>query len=250
MSQVTTKIETLSMEEKSHHHAHGQYVVSLQGNIIIQCMGRELIVDESHFVYIPSGIEHTFRSLDQNEVLIINVPTNMVPNRDVKLMEEFSMIPIDGKLSLVMSLIHMEMDEVANSNSIEYLYMFMYDTLRRAKRSKSIEFIASHFDQEIKVSELATIEHYSENYYRAWFKRQTGMTPKEYIVKLRIEKAKILLVTTKYGISKIASQVGYNQNSSFTRVFKEATGMAPLLYRRQNQSTIDGQAKDLKIIEC
>ena len=249
MSQITTKIETLSMEQKSHHHPYGQYVVSLQGNIMIQCLGRELIVDENNFVYIPSGIAHTFRSLDQNEVLIINVPMNMVPNRDVKLMEEFSMIPIDGKLSLVMHLIRMEMEEVPDSSSIEYLYMFMYDILRRAKRSKSIEFITSHFDQEIKVSELAELEHYSENYYRAWFKRQTGMTPKEYIVKLRIEKAKILLVTTKYDISKIASQVGYNQNSSFTRVFKEATGLAPLQYRRQSQSTLDGQVEDLKLSE-
>ena len=234
----------LSMLKKSHHHPYGQYVISLHGNIIIHCMEQESLVDESHFVYIPSGMEHTFRSLDQNEVLIINVPMNMVPNRDIELMEEFFMIPMDEKLSLVLKLICMEMEEVPDSSSIEYLYMFMYDTLRRTKRSKSIEYITSHFDQEIKVSELAEREHYSENYYRAWFKRQTGMTPKEYIVKLRMEKAKILLVTTKYGISKIASQVGYNQNSSFTRVFKEATGLAPLQYRRQSQSALDGQIED------
>lgn len=233
MSQITTRIENLSMEEQSHHHAHGQYVVSLRGSIQIQCMGRELLVDEKNFVYIPSGMAHTFRSLEQNEALIINVPLNMVPKRDLEVMEEFSIIPIDEKLSMILKLIRMEMEEVADSTSIEYLYMFMYDTLRRTKRSKSIEYITSHFDQEIRVAQLAAIEHYNENYYRAWFKRQTGMTPKEYIVKLRMEKAKILLITTKYGISKIANQVGYNQNSSFTRIFKETVGRAPLDYRRQ-----------------
>jgi len=235
MSQITTRIETLSMEEQSHHHAYGQYVVSLQGSIQIQCMGRELMVDENNFVYIPSGMEHTFRSLNQNEVLIIDVPLKMVPKRDIEVMEAFSIIPLDEKLSLILKLICMEMEEVPDSTSIEYLYMFMYDTLRRTKRSKSIEYITSHFDQEIKVSQLAAIEHYNENYYRAWFKRQTGMKPKEYIVKLRMEKAKILLVTTQYGISKIANQVGYSQNSSFSRVFKESAGMGPLEYRRQNK---------------
>lgn len=234
MAQITTKIETLSMVEQSHHHTYGQYVVSLKGSILIQCMGRELLVDEKNFVYIPSGMEHTFRSLEQNEVLIINVPMIMVPKRDLELMEAFSIIPIDEKLFMVLKLILMEIEEVPDSTSIEYLYMFMYDTLRRTKRSKSIEYMTSHFDQEIKVSELAAIEHYSENYYRAWFKNQTGLTPKEYIVKLRMEKAKILLVTTRYSVSKIASQVGYNQNSSFTRVFKEATGLGPLEYRKRN----------------
>lgn len=250
MSQITTRIETLSMEEQSHHHAHGQYVVSLKGSIQIQSMGRELLVDDKNFVYIPSGMEHTFRSLEQNEALIINVPLNMVPKRDMEVMEEFSIIPIDEKLSMILKLIRMEMEEVPDSTSIEYLYMFMYDTLRRTKRSKSIEYITIHFDQEIKVADLASIEHYSENYYRAWFRNQTGMTPKEYIVKLRMEKAKILLITTKYGISKIANQVGYNQNSSFTRVFKESVGIAPLEYRkRNNQLKSDGEENDKSVMK-
>jgi AraC-like DNA-binding protein len=234
MAQIRTEIKSLSMKTKSHHHPYGQYVISLKGSMLIECLGRDLLVDESNFVYVPSGLSHTFRSLEDNEMLVINVPTSMVPKRDAHLMDEFSIIPMDDKLTLVLKLILMEREDLPDSSSLEYLYMFMYDVLRRTKSSKSIEYITSHFDQEILVSDLAAMEHYSDNYYRAWFKRQTGMTPKEYIVKLRVEKAKILLVTTKYEISKIASQVGYSQNSSFTRVFKEAAGCSPLAYRKAN----------------
>lgn len=58
------------------------------------------------------------------------------------------------------------------------------------------------------------------------------MSPKEYIIKIRLEKAKELLRDTDYTILQIAQMVGYQHHGSLTRLFREWVGVSPAVYRK------------------
>jgi transcriptional regulator GlxA family with amidase domain len=63
------------------------------------------------------------------------------------------------------------------------------------------------------------------------FKQACGTTPIQYLQALRIEQARKLLETTAFSIEKIINAVGYEDLSSFTRLFKKITGLSPSQYR-------------------
>ena len=65
------------------------------------------------------------------------------------------------------------------------------------------------------------------------FKKETGETLVKYITDKRINAAKELLSDTKTPISQVASEVGYDNYSYFTKIFKEKTGVSPGDYRKQ-----------------
>lgn len=73
----------------------------------------------------------------------------------------------------------------------------------------------------------------SESYLTRVFHRDLGITPWEYLTRLRIERAKELLVSTHLTVTAIANEVGYNDGAYFSRVFRQETGRSPLDFRQQ-----------------
>ena len=98
----------------------------------------------------------------------------------------------------------------------------------------SLRYIHSHFSQDISVPELAEMEHLTENYYRSLFIRCTGSTPVKYIRLIRLARARELLAETALSVGEIAENVGYEDASYFSRVFRHHTGMTPERYRSEN----------------
>lgn len=83
--------------------------------------------------------------------------------------------------------------------------------------------------------ELAAMVHISPNYLGRIFKRETGMSLTDYIIKRRITVAKQLLAKTSLSITRVSERVGITYSSYFTRLFKEQVGMTPQEYRQKNQ---------------
>lgn len=83
--------------------------------------------------------------------------------------------------------------------------------------------------------ELAAMVHVSGGYLSKIFKKETGMTLTDYIIKKRISVAKQLLGKTSLPITDIAARVGISYSSYFTKLFKEQVGMTPQEYRQQNK---------------
>ncbi|MNF06130.1 Arabinose operon regulatory protein [compost metagenome] len=71
----------------------------------------------------------------------------------------------------------------------------------------------------------------SVSHYSALFKKVMGISPLQFVEKVRIDHAKTMLTGTSKPISKIAREVGYNDPLYFTRVFTKVTGVAPREYR-------------------
>ena len=97
---------------------------------------------------------------------------------------------------------------------------------------KATEYIEAHHNEQIMLSELASLFHMHPNYFSSLFKNETGTTVRDYILNIRIKKAKELMKDNNYKIIDIAIAVGYQDASHFNRAFKNITGMSPKRYRQ------------------
>ncbi|UWP61223.1 AraC family transcriptional regulator [Ruminococcus gauvreauii] len=97
---------------------------------------------------------------------------------------------------------------------------------------KTLQYIHTHISDQLTLKELSGIAHLSTYYYSRLFKKETGLSPVNYILNLRISQAKILLVTTDKSIKEIAYALGYAHGASFTSAFTEKTGCSPRQYRK------------------
>jgi AraC-like DNA-binding protein/mannose-6-phosphate isomerase-like protein (cupin superfamily) len=97
---------------------------------------------------------------------------------------------------------------------------------------KALQYISDNFDQEIKIHEIAEDTGISSAYLQRLFKEQTGKTLVDKINELRIEKAKLLLETSRLPVIDIAVSVGFNNRQHFTYTFFKLTGSSPAVYRK------------------
>lgn len=94
-----------------------------------------------------------------------------------------------------------------------------------------VEYIDAHLNQDIKLTNLATLLNISESHLSHRFKRAIGMTPHQYLLQQRIERAKQLLKEGDRSIMDIALLCGFNSHSHLSKQFHQLTGMTPKTYR-------------------
>lgn len=105
------------------------------------------------------------------------------------------------------------------------------NTINKIEIFEAIEFMHRNFDRKILIGELAQFSNMSEaNFFRI-FKKETKMTPLEYLVMIRIEKAKKFLRNGDKKITEVAMLCGFNSNSHFSSCFIRATGLTPSDYQ-------------------
>ncbi len=93
------------------------------------------------------------------------------------------------------------------------------------------EYLDKHFQQTPGIARLARHHNMTERTLMRRFKQACGQTPTQYLQSIRIEQARKLLETQSWPLDKIIQQVGYEDASSFTRLFKRETGLSPSQYR-------------------
>ncbi len=94
------------------------------------------------------------------------------------------------------------------------------------------EYIQSNFNKTITVEDIAKSVNLSASYFSRLFKNTTNLSPYDYLLSVRLEKAKELLHKTDYPISQIAYQTGFNSDANFIYFFKKHTGTSPLKFRK------------------
>lgn len=100
-----------------------------------------------------------------------------------------------------------------------------------------IDYIYSHIHYRITIKELADYLNLSESYISKLFHKEMGIPISQYILDLKIEKAKNLLQYSEYNIVEISNYLAFSSQSHFIQVFQKKTGITPHKYRTKNFRT-------------
>lgn len=99
---------------------------------------------------------------------------------------------------------------------------------RHYKTVSQLKQIIQHkYDKKLTIEDLAKETYLAPNYLSTLFKQETGVTINEYLMRVRVEKAKEIILDTNKRIVDISLAVGYADPAYFTKVFKRYTGMSP-----------------------
>ncbi len=97
----------------------------------------------------------------------------------------------------------------------------------------ALSYIQTHFNEPVQIDELASQASLSSFHFIRLFKKETGQTPHQYLIQMRINSAKFYLRTTDAAIKEIAFQCGFQSENNFCICFKKTTGITPGEYRKQ-----------------
>ena len=140
----------------------------------------------------------------------------------------------------------LEASDLTSANELKRMAAF-YDTLavmiemnpHEKKRSLSdvkyvnmaAEYIASNYDRKVKFSEIADKVGINRSYLSNIFSREMHMSPQEFLINFRLEKAAQMLRETEESIGSIASSVGYTDPLTFSKAFRKKYNDTPSGYR-------------------
>ncbi|MEQ5844154.1 AraC family transcriptional regulator [Paraburkholderia acidicola] len=105
-----------------------------------------------------------------------------------------------------------------------------------AIRRRLRDYIDSHLTQPITLGELAGVAGLSEFHFARMFRTSFGLPPHAWIAQLRLERARTLLRTTGLPLASVAAHCGYANASHFSHRFREAFGVAPVVFRQAVQA--------------
>lgn len=103
--------------------------------------------------------------------------------------------------------------------------------------ARAKEYILEHQTEDLSLAQVARAVNTSTFYFCKIFKKSTGINFTDYLSRVRIEKAKNLLLNPNLRISEIAYEVGFQSLTHFNRVFKKILGQSPTEYRGQLPSS-------------
>jgi len=104
--------------------------------------------------------------------------------------------------------------------------------LSPAVRRLIADYIESHLDRALTLSELAAIAHLSEYHFARMFKVSFGEPPHQYVSRRRLARATLLLQHPELSISEVALQCGFSSQSHFSNRFRQGMGTTPGRFRR------------------
>ncbi|WP_162618520.1 helix-turn-helix domain-containing protein [Pedobacter yulinensis] len=93
------------------------------------------------------------------------------------------------------------------------------------------EYISSNYNRNVSLQDAADIACLSVNHFMRTFKDAYGFSPHQYLIQLRLKRARYLLRNTRYALNEIVSMVGFECPSSFIRLFRNNFMVTPLKYR-------------------
>lgn len=115
-----------------------------------------------------------------------------------------------------------------------------YGNFSKQKMQQIIDYIHDNIERDISLTELAKIATVTPNYFATSFKDMVGISPHQYIIRCKVDRAKQLLVNGERSIVRIAQDLGFCHQSHLNYHFKRLIGMTPKYFQKNCGSTEPG----------
>ena len=208
-----------------------------EGRITYEMNGKQAVSDENHAVILPKGQSYSLYGNKSGIFPVINFDCKEF------LCDEVISLPIQKSDTYVKDFEKMKALSLFDENRAKMMSVF-YSILHRLSTESSvhnvilpaIRYIESNYQNpKLSNAELAEKCNISEVYFRKIFTETYKTTPKQFIVDIRINKAKQLLSDGFLNIGAVAEECGFSNQYHFCRLFKEKTGFTPTEYTKRNR---------------
>ncbi len=234
------------------------------------------ILEQGYLLHLPKGVQISLFYTETDQLLeyfllsyramLPNWRKWITPVPDLSPIHSFYVIEIEQMITLYNILQKMEehqeqhslQADIAESDiySIEMnklaikslFYQFIFEFYQQKKMSQRMQtnnlaeqtmlIINRFYNEPLTLDMIGQKLGYHSKYLARKFKQETGHSPIDYLIQVRLNKARELLTHTEETINAIAAAIGYDDTFYFTRLFKKQTGLTPSEFRKQAQHDV------------
>ncbi len=216
-------------------------LVYIEGEMTITSDGKKTNYKTGDLLFFPHGARYSiqyeedtkrygvnFILFDENaeEIILFDAPTLLARGMEETLMLE--------QFVRCVTLYRTSTNRIALKGEVFSLFssaMVMYTTKNAPTGIQpAIDTIRNSIHDELRIADLAAACGMSESTFRREFHRYAGVSPKQYILDRKLNKAKQMLRSGYYPIKEICMILGFFDDAYFSKIFKKNTGMTPMQY--------------------
>lgn len=248
-----------------HDYVEISYILSGKGRYHVD--GKEFDVTAGDLVICNPGVKHTHIVCNPKEPTIEFISgftdfhfVNMAPNT-IELPDKSNVLHTTGELKQeitkhcyamlaekeskqigryfmlkahLMQILLMVIREISDVDKTEQKGCNFETYNKNYVVNRIINYLNENYEHKISLEQIAHNMYLSPVYISKIFKEETGESPINYLIKIRLEKAREILQNSESGsIKSIANQVGYDDVYHFSKLFKKYYGISPLHYRKK-----------------
>ncbi len=264
------KIYDISWSMTANRHDHFEMVYIKKGSAVFQVEGIDVNMPPHSIIIIKPGKSHKFVvKSDVCELIVLSFTFNSQKNDSdnhvsftdfVEYIEDdasgdYLFLSLNKKNDIVHVLNRISREQIKpqvwgdflSCLLIIELFVLLSRTLKQeleqSSKNRNLklhellsiakEYIDNNYDKDLTLSQVAKYIYLSDSYFAHSFKDKFGISPKSYILKVRIEAAKEFLKSTDTKVADVAKIVGFSSQQRFNDIFKKHEGVTPLNYRQK-----------------
>lgn len=228
-------IRSYISQSRQHKHDYHQIVLPLQGVIEMQVGEFDGKVSVGDAIVIHAGLNHSFSADEAARFLVVDL-SQLPPNLCHAETKKFLLSPATLAYVQFAGLQLMSKTNAHLENAMcGMLLQLLEQQGQQLRIDPRIASVISEIQQDISqnwsVERLAKLSFLSPTQFKTVFKSNLGQTSQQFVLQLRMEKAKALLTHTDLPVQLIGEKVGFSNPSAFTRRFSQFFGLSPKSYR-------------------
>ncbi|UUD66095.1 helix-turn-helix domain-containing protein [Pseudomonas seleniipraecipitans] len=242
---LNARLMRLDDQAHEHTHDHHQLVMSVSGRAEFEVVGRGGEVCRMRACLVPGDADHQFAGIGDNRMLIVDLNDQDMSAEDLQLLGHLFDTPrypqLDADFQHLLCYAGAELERYGTDPLLarslggvllRALHLRVFgEQAERGHGSLDVQrldaYIGSNLARRISVAELAHVACLSPSHFHAQFKDSVGLTPHQYLLKARLDRATRLLRESGLPLIRIAEECGFSSQSALTTAMRRYLGLTP-----------------------
>ena len=214
-------------------------VLKYEGETVYTAGGKDILSDANHIVLLPRGCTYDWECKKAGHYSTVEFecdttysePISFYVKNSEKILKMFKDLEHNRNSKKTLTEIESIRDTYSILlNVVRFSSELYYPSKKQRIIENALEYISSHYSENLTNESLASLCGISSVYFRKLFSEIMKTSPMAYVNELRIEKAKEMLKSDHGTLSDLAKTLGYSSIYDFSRAFKKHTGACPSKY--------------------